>query len=114
MYDSATLEEAFGVRSFMAPAPEPPVMRGGVGPAASARDKAFRPECDEPLPLPHRPPAPPREPVQIQYTPWLTLWQAMTPEQRRQMMWQGVRESLHSEAVLLAALALFMFIVFKL
>lgn len=40
--DYATLEEAFGVASFLAAAPEPPILRGDVGKVKDVRHKTFQ------------------------------------------------------------------------
>ena len=123
----ATLEEAFGVASFLAP--EPLALRGGVGRVKEARHKAFDAgialQAAFPAPAvaedPPPPPAP-RAPLQIGRCPVAdayalggaeAAWRGVPPHVRADMVWHALRATVDADFVAMLLLGIALFVLFR-
>jgi hypothetical protein len=135
----ATLEEAFGVASFLAP--DPPVLRGDVGKIADARHKKLKQQIQtsyvthKSTALRHRLPVekercPAGVPCHVDAKRRSNVnrnalakahaiggaeaaWNLVPESARKDMMWYAVRQSFDSDVVLMLFLGLCLYVLFK-
>lgn len=118
--DYATLEEAFGVSSFLAP--EPLIMRGGVGKISDDRHKtvmgslvsASIPALEDQAPVPQRSP---RELCRVQQAHAkggaAAAWKAMPKHIREDMMWYAIRQFFEGDLMLFMLVGILMYILLR-
>lgn len=127
-YAYATLEEAFGVRSFLAP--DPPVLRGEVAQISDARYKRFDEDVKQSHVAAMGTPVsatPPRTPVEATKCGIViegiaqahtqggakAAW-AMVPDSARcDMMWYAVREFITSDFVTMLLVAMCLYLLLR-
>lgn len=134
--DYATLEEAFGVVSFLAP--EPPILRGDVANVSDARHKNMKKEIQtsyvtpKPTPLCHRLPedserCPAGVPCDVEKKASSkesiskahaiggaeAAWKLIPDGCRQDMMWYAVRQCVDSDFTVMLFLAVCLYILFK-
>jgi hypothetical protein len=136
----ATLEEAFGVASFLAP--DPPVLRGDVGKVSEARHKNLQKRIQTSYVTPRSTALRHRLPVEIERCPAgvpcpadakkstgggvvnvlarahalggaKAAWKLVPDSARADMMWYAVRQSFDSDFVFMIFLGICLFVLFK-
>lgn len=118
-YQYATLEEAFGIKTFLAP--EPTVLRGDVAAISGARFAAFdeniQKSAEHAMGTPQSV-QPPREPQTVGYTVAeahavggaKAAWDVIPECARCDMMWFAVREMIVSDFTIMILLALCLYL----
>ena len=135
----ATLEEAFGVASFLAP--EPPVLRGDVGSVSDSRHKNLQKQIQTSYVTRKSTALRHRLPVELERCPAgvpcpadkkkngfnnnnslakahalggaEAAWKLVPESARADMMWYAVRQSVDSDFVFMVFLGLCLFVLFK-
>lgn len=119
----ATLEEAFGVASFVAP--DPPVLRGNVADIQKQRYERMDQEIETPLPM-HAPIVPPtvtRRPLEATRCGIVAqahaeggakaAWDVIPECARIDMMWYAIRELVATEFLTMIFVAICLYILLK-
>lgn len=119
--DYATLEEAFGVTSFMAD--EPQIMRGGVGKTSEERHLRVMGalgHLEQPAPLQPAPVSTEREPqelcrVQLAHARGgaAAAWNAVPEHIRTDMMWYAIRQFFDGDLALMALVGVIMYLLLR-